>query len=158
MSSRRREVGPGDSGGRSVLQGKGDEGTDELVADLLRTESERCRAIGAADYAALDALLDDELVYVHSTGVAEGKAAYIQTSIGGTRRTVERHGLDIRVFGDVGVVTGGYVVRVDPECPDGEGRVIEASGLQVWLRRDGRWRLLAHQGTGQSSPADDAEP
>ena len=131
---------------------------DELVVDLRRTELERCRAIGAADSNALEAVLDDELVYVHSTGAAEDKAAYMQTSIGGTPRTVERGGLDIRVYGDVGVVIGDYIVRIDPEGSDAEGRVLEASGLQVWLRRDGRWRLLAHQGTGQSSPADDAEP
>jgi hypothetical protein len=131
---------------------------DELVVDLRRTELERCRAIGAADSNALEAVLDDELVYVHSTGAAEDKAAYMQTSIGGTRRTVERGGLDIRVYGDVGVVLGDYIVRIDPGGSDPEGRVLEASGLQVWLRRDGRWRLLAHQGTRQSHPAHDPKP
>lgn len=140
----------------SVLRRNGGEGTDELVVDLLQAEAQRCQAIGAADYAALDALLQDDLVYVHSTGVAEDKATYLQNSTGGPHRTVERGELDVRVYGDVGVVMGGYVVRVDPEGPGMEGRVVEASGLQVWLRRDGHWRLLAHQGTSQPRPATDA--
>jgi hypothetical protein len=140
----------------SVLRSNGGDSADQLVVDLLQAEAERCQAIGAADRAALDALLDDDLVYVHSTGVAEDKATYIQKSTSGAPRTVERGELDIRVYGDVGVVMGGYVVRVDPDGPDTEGRVVDASGLQVWLRRDGQWRLLAHQGTSQPRPASDA--
>jgi ketosteroid isomerase-like protein len=139
----------------SVLRSNGGDSADQLVVDLLQAEAERCQAIGAADRAALDALLDDDLVYVHSTGVAEDKATYVQKSTSGAHRTVERGELDIRVYGDVGLVTGGYVVRVDPEGPDTQGRVVDASGLQVWLRRDGQWRLLAHQGTSRPAPASD---
>ena len=114
------------------------------AADAVReAERRRCAAIADRDAAALAAVLSDDLHYLHSTGVLEGKEAYTATSVRGTPRVLERGELDVRVIGDVAVVTGDYAIRIDPP----EERYVQATGLQVWLREAGGWRLLAHQGT-----------
>ena len=115
-----------------MLRRNGGEGTDELVVDLLQAEAQRCQAIGAADYAALDAF--SRMIWCTCTrpGVAEDKATYLQNSTGGPHRTVERgaarrSGLWRRRCRD------GWL-RFSPRRPEGpgmEGRVVEASGLQV---------------------------
>jgi uncharacterized protein (TIGR02246 family) len=118
------------------------------VTGVLAAERERCRAIGARDADALAAVLADDLHYGHSVGFTEGKSDYIRTSVGGTPRTVSRGALDVRpVSDDVAVVVGDYAIVVEPDEPGGATRRVAASGLQVWVRRDGRWLLLAHQGT-----------
>lgn len=118
------------------------------TAEVEEAERRRCAAIGERDHAALSDALSDGLRYVHSTGVTEDKEAYITTSIGGEPRSVHRGELDVRLFSDVAVVTGDYVVRIE------SGRVVEATGLQVWVRDAGRWRLLVHQGTPKPNGSD----
>jgi uncharacterized protein (TIGR02246 family) len=118
------------------------------VAGVLAAERERCRAIGARDPAALGAVLADDLHYGHSVGFTEGKSDYIRTSVGGTPRTVSRGALDVRPLGDdVALVVGDYTIVVEPDEPGGAPHRVAATGLQVWVRREGRWLLRAHQGT-----------
>jgi uncharacterized protein (TIGR02246 family) len=118
------------------------------LSGVLTAEQERCRAIGAGDAAALAAVLADDLHYGHSVGYTEGKDDYIRTSVGGPPRTVSRGELDVRPLGDdVAVVIGGYAIVIEPDEPGGAPHRVDATGLQVWVRREGRWLLYAHQGT-----------
>ena len=50
---------------------------EDLKATILQLEERRYRAMCEADAATLEKLLADTLVYTHSTGAADGKAAYI---------------------------------------------------------------------------------
>jgi uncharacterized protein (TIGR02246 family) len=126
------------------------------VSGVLAAERERCRAIGARDPDALAAVLADDLHYGHSVGFTEGKSDYIRTSVGGTPRTVSRGDLDVRALGDdVALVVGGYAIVVEPDEPGGAARRVAATGLQVWVRREGRWLLQAHQGTPEPDEAHD---
>lgn len=121
---------------------------DRDVSGVLAAERERCRAIGAGDAEALAAVLADDLYYAHSVGFTEGKDDYIQTSVGGTPRTVSRGVLDVQALGDdVALVVGDYAIVVEPDQPDGAPHRVAATGLQVWIRHEGRWLLRAHQGT-----------
>ena len=54
------------------------------ILDLI-AERDRARiaALLAKDTTALDDLLDDELVYVHSTGVADTKTSYLEGLVTG---------------------------------------------------------------------------
>lgn len=120
----------------------------DVISEILTAEQERCRAIGARDPAALAAVLADDLHYGHSVGFTEGKSDYIHTSVGGTPRSVTRGALDVRpIADDVALVVGDYAIVVEPDEPGGEPHRVAASGLQVWVRRGGRWLLRAHQGT-----------
>ena len=50
----------------------------ETIAHIAHLDRERVAALLAKDTPALNRLLDDELVYVHSTGVADSKQSYLE--------------------------------------------------------------------------------
>jgi ketosteroid isomerase-like protein len=121
------------------------------IAAIRAAEAQRIAAITNRDHELLSDTLSDELDYMHSTGLREGKEDFIKTTIGGTPRVMKRGDLDVRLFGDIALVTGEYQVHVQPELGFPEGRKVRASGLSVWRREDGTWRLYAHHGTAQPS-------
>ena len=50
---------------------------DATVQQILQTERDLYRAMIAKDFAALEQILSPDLVYVHSTAVAESKKQYL---------------------------------------------------------------------------------
>ena len=59
---------------------------------------------------------------------------------------------DIRIFGDVAVLTGRYSNQV--ETAAGLQPVKQARHQRVYVRRDGEWVVVAHQATTTDEPAD----
>src|SRR2546426_10642551 len=57
--------------------------TTGLEADVLRADDRRFEAMKKGDWAALDAALADDLIYVHSTARQESKAEHIANLRGG---------------------------------------------------------------------------
>jgi hypothetical protein len=123
---------------------------DQAVAEVLRAlEDQRCRAISRGDLAVLEQLLDEELVHVHATGRFQGKEEYL-SSLAGRPRTTTRGDLAVRVYGDAAVMTGVLVNSFG----DGEGkRATDLYATQVWVRRDGAWRLVSFAASGQTPGA-----
>ena len=120
------------------------------ISAVIAADRQRCHAVRDRDREKLSEVVSEDLTYRHSTGVVEGKADYLQTSVGGVPRTIERPGqLHVRIIGEVAVVTGDYIVRVDPSAQRPDGYVLNAEGLQVWVWRDARWQLLAHFGSAK---------
>lgn len=56
------------------------------AAAILALEDQRFQAMIAQDFAALDALIADDLRFVHSNGVVEGKAEFLRKLRAGERR------------------------------------------------------------------------
>jgi ketosteroid isomerase-like protein len=112
---------------------------------ILELESRRQRALVDGDLAALDAIFDDRLVHVHAPGLVHDKSKLLE-HVGARRAYVDivRGELDIRMLGDVAVVTGPIVNRL--RNPDGSERRQEGVVTQV-LRRDaeGVWRFVSFQ-------------
>jgi ketosteroid isomerase-like protein len=120
-------------------------------------------AASAGDTAAIDELFADDVVYGHSSGLREGKSAYIERVATGLYRelTIEHSADQIWVFGDTAIVEGsqrnsgrvGSYVWPEPQ---------ESVSLDVWCHRDGRWQLLAHHMTLVNrpvpSPAQSSSP
>jgi ketosteroid isomerase-like protein len=120
------------------------------VTAIRAAEAQRVAAITNRDVPSLSETLSDELDYMHSTGFREGKADFIETTTGGTPRTMRRGDFDVQLFGDIALVVGEYAVYVHPEPGYPDGHNVHASGLSVWRREgDGKWRLYAHHGTNQ---------
>ena len=133
-----------------------DRGAADLDADaaaIRATDEQRCAAIGNRDRAALSATLSEDLSYLHSTGQRDDKESYIAMSIEATPRTVGRGETEVLVYGDVAVVRGDYQIHIEPDAEYPDGRHTNATGLQVWRREDGTWRLFLHQGTAYPKPA-----
>jgi ketosteroid isomerase-like protein len=116
-------------------------------AAVREAESALYEAMIAVDLDRLDRILSPDLIYVHSTGVAESKAEYLErvkashydyTSIASRDVTIRVHG-DLAVMDgvlDMGVATGGSPTMM-----------MKLLFVLIWTKQDGRWRLSLRQST-----------
>jgi ketosteroid isomerase-like protein len=117
------------------------------VDDVSSAEQALYRAMIAQDFAALDALLSEDVVYIHSTAVAEDKQAYLAGVRNGLYDygAIESHDVTVRYSGDVATQTGTVVMSVAargaPKTP------ITLLFTLVWKRERRGWRLWQRQAT-----------
>jgi ketosteroid isomerase-like protein len=119
--------------------------------EILALEEKRCAAMTACDVDALAAMLHDDLVYTHSSGVVDDKASYLgairsgKTRYHGIRRAAER----VRAYGDTALVTGNADIEVDV---NGQRKSLRLCYLDVWARTPQGWRFVAWQSTARPNP------
>jgi hypothetical protein len=114
----------------------------DVVTELERLEQARCAAISQGDWDALADLLLDDYSHTHSTGVVQDKATYLE-HVRGRPRTTTRPGVRVRLYGDAAIMNGRQInTFAEADRPPVENEV-----LQVWVRRDGGWKLAAFQST-----------
>lgn len=120
----------------------------DLESELRALERRRCAAICANDVKTLDAMMSDELVYVHMRGNIEDKPAYMK-GLTDLRefKSVERAGLVIRVLGDVALMTGIQRVLVRRRGEE-DFRELKVFATQVWARTGDGWEMEIYQSTG----------
>ena len=95
------------------------------------------------DAAALDRFLANDLQYAHAGGQTQNKEQYIAAVRKGPPRyeSFTFSDLNIRLYGDVGVLTGFVDVKM-------VGRDnFRVRTLQVYTKKDGHWQMAAHQST-----------
>jgi ketosteroid isomerase-like protein len=96
----------------------------------------------AGDGAALKRLFTDEVSFGHSNGKVDRKADLLATLDGKAAfRSIAQSNQTIEVSGDAAVVR--HVFDAERNRPDGGVNVVHLAVLQVWVNRDGDWRLLA---------------
>lgn len=76
--------------------------------EVRALEYARLAALSAHDVDAVAELMAEDLVHIHATGLIEDKAMFIAHLRKQPRRT-ERRSLDIRVYGEVAILTGEVV-------------------------------------------------
>lgn len=118
---------------------------DEDIADILETEEARQHALVTKDLAALEWLLADDLTHVHSSGMVHDKAQFIAhlDRMGGFR-SIERGVLDIRVEGDIAIVTGSTVNGVR-SIQTGEDITLEGFATLILRRGPRGWQVVLSQ-------------
>jgi ketosteroid isomerase-like protein len=113
-------------------------------ADIARVEDDRYAAMLAKDVAALERLLHPDLVYMHSSGVADSKASYIA----GVRDRVwdytqiERSDQTVRLHGALALVFNRLKIDLSVR---GVAKSLDNRALAVWVAEGGAWRLIALQ-------------
>lgn len=114
--------------------------------EITQAETAWARAIEKADAAALDRILADDLVYAHSTGLVETKQEYVKSMQSGDQKyaSVQPVNPNVRVYGDTAVVNSK--VRMTG-ATKGQPFDSELLMIHVWVKRQGRWQLVAHQTT-----------
>lgn len=114
---------------------------------VLALEERRRQALLAGDLPALQGLLGDSLVYVHSTGASDRKESYLAKLSSGNLKYLELNFSDLQVqsLQQAAVVSGRMAATVSK---GGQRKNVASLFMTVWgCGADGAWQLCAHQGT-----------
>lgn len=119
-----------------------------VKTQLLQLETERRRALVEEDYARVAELFADDLVYVHTTSLVQGKADYLDYARSAVQYlAIERGELQIRFYGErLAVMTG-------PQCNTlqkrGGDQLIRGEGFatQVWALGENGWQISSFHAT-----------
>lgn len=123
-----------------------------VINQPLALEKERSRALVEEDHARVAELFADDLVYVHTTGMVQGKADYLDYAQNAVQYlSIERGELQVRFYGDaLAVMTG-------PQCNTlqkrGGDQPIRGEGFatQVWVLGAHGWQISSFQATRSPS-------
>jgi ketosteroid isomerase-like protein len=113
---------------------------------VLAADERRFQAMLKQDWAALDAVLADDLVYVHSTARVETKAEHLGNLKAGRPhyRGIAPRERKVRVHGDVGIVNGVSDMHVENA---GKEQRFTIRYLAVYAKAGNNWRMIAWQST-----------
>lgn len=121
---------------------------NDIRSELLALERERQRVLVEEDHAGLEQLFADDLLYVHTTGLVQDKAQYLDYARHAVRYlAVARGELQVRLFGD------GLALMSGPQCnllqKRGGGEPVRAEGFatQLWVKEEAGWRIASFHGT-----------
>ncbi len=114
--------------------------------EVLAAELQRYNAQTGDDFAALERILGDDLVYIHSSSLVDGKASYVESMRSGNVKYIEMRLEDhqVRVYDCLAIMTGtaSFDVRVKENEITVKLRFTEA-----WAKRQGRLEFVSWQAT-----------
>ncbi|MEY3436767.1 MAG: hypothetical protein RL335_1223 [Bacteroidota bacterium] len=117
--------------------------SEKEVADKV---SQLIKAMIDADENMLKSLTSDKLVYGHSLGAVEDKAAFVQNIVNGNSDfvTIDITDQTLTISGNAAIVRHKLYAKTNDKGKPGEVRLVI---MQVWQRtkKDGEWKLLARQ-------------
>ncbi len=119
---------------------------DDNEKALNQADDERCKAMLAGDLEALDRLLADELVYTHSSASVDNKSQYIEALRNRKAKyvAIERSNTRSSFYGDIALMHGQARIEV---IVNDTLKNLNNLFQTVWIKRDGRWQLLAWAST-----------
>ena len=117
-----------------------------VESEIKSLEARRFQAMAAADVAALENLLSDDLVYTHASGWRQNKAEFLASIRTGEIQyhSLTSDDLKVRIYGGTAVVTGAVSIKAKAK---GQELSVELVYLEVLVKQDGRWQLVAWQST-----------
>ena len=115
-------------------------------ADVLRADDRRFEAMRKEDWPGLEAVLADDLTYVHSTARLESKAEHVGNLRAGKPhyRGIAPRERKARVHGSVGIVNGVSEMHVENS---GKEQRFTVRYLAVYAKNGNDWRMIAWQST-----------
>ncbi len=130
----------------SGTAGAADCSGDITAAEALAAEDARYAAQTSEDFAAMEKLLGDDLVYIHSSAVADSKASYLQSIRSGDvhYRVMKRDDVTVRTYGCLAIITGHANFDVTVK---GKDLAVELRFHTVWAKRDGALQFVSWQAT-----------
>jgi hypothetical protein len=116
------------------------------AAEAVAAEDARYAAQTTEDFAAMERLLGDDLVYIHSSTVVDTKASYIQLIRSGEvhYRVMKRDDVTVRTYGCVAILSGhaNYDVTIK-----GKDVAVELRFHSIWAKRNGQLQFISWQAT-----------
>jgi ketosteroid isomerase-like protein len=116
--------------------------------EILSLEDKRYAAMTSRDFGALEALLHEQLLYTHSSGVTDTRASWLDAMKSGKTRykSAAPSERKVRLLGDTALVTGK--AQIEAEI-NGQPRTLRLSFLNVWTKTPQGWKFIAWQSTPQ---------
>jgi hypothetical protein len=113
---------------------------------LLDADGARVAALLASDAGALGRLFSDEMTYVHTSGVVDGKSQLLGKLKSGELifESIKTQDVVARPYGAAGVVTGTAELHVQNAH---RPLTLLLRYTATYIHRDGRWQLVAYQST-----------
>ena len=116
------------------------------AAEAVAAEDARYAAQMGDDYGALQKLLGEDLVYIHSSAVVDNKASYIDSMKSGMvkYRVMRRSDVTVRTFGCVAILSGlgNFDVTVK-----GKELEVEIRFHSIWAKRDNGLEFISWEAT-----------
>lgn len=124
-------------GSRSFAQSN-EEGAVLQAVDALN------KAMIDADRAKLEELVADQLSYGHSSGVIQTKSQFVDSIINKDTiyKAISLTEPSTAIAGNNAIVRHTATVDYEDKGKSGSAKI---GVLQVWIKQDGRWKLLARQ-------------
>ena len=123
-------------------------------ATVIQANGETLRVLMLnPDPAKLNALLSDQLMYIHSDGHFNDKASFVSDLMTGVSHfiTLELTEQTVTVAGDVGIVL--HILTADTQDKDKAPAHVHIRVMQVWQKKADQWELLARQAVPIPAPA-----
>lgn len=138
---------PSDRSRPGLAPTEGKEPSAATTEDEIRqAEKDWAAGITSRDYAVLDTMLADQLIYAHSKGVVETKSEYMDRLRRGAQKydRIEHQSITIKSHGDTAVAHSQVRMTGTSDIRPFDDRLMM---MHLWVKRDGRWQLAAHQTT-----------
>lgn len=132
--------------------------TSSVEQDLLKLEREWLDAYTRRDVAAMDRIEADDFMITFSDGSVRTKADEIAALKGpapaGTPPVFMTADTKVRVYGDTAVLTGKVIMKGTQMDGANKGQefTIEQRYTDTYVKRNGRWQVVASQLTGIGRP------
>jgi ketosteroid isomerase-like protein len=121
--------------------------------EILDLEDKRYAAMcggdfAALDFAALERMLHDELLYTHSSGLTDTKATWLASLRSGKTKYKSAVCSDykVRLAGDTALVTGRATIEAEV---NGQPRSLRLVFLNAWTKTPKGWKFIAWHSTLQ---------
>lgn len=114
--------------------------------EALKAEEARYAAQLANDFAAMERLFGDELVYIHSSTTVDTKASFIESMRSGAvkYRKMTRGDVKVRTYGCIAIITGRGSFEVTAR---GQELKLELLFHAVWAKRAAGVQFVSWQAT-----------
>jgi hypothetical protein len=133
-------------GGAGALLAQRPDLASAAEREVRVAEAARFRAMTHTDFAALDTLLGSDLSYTHSDGARQNRSELVAMLRSGALAyiAVQPESAVVRVYGTTALADGRGHMRVRSE---GKELAFTIRFLEAYVRRRGRWELVAWQST-----------
>jgi ketosteroid isomerase-like protein len=135
----------------SFSAGFAQETSKAVESELISLDKSLAAAEAKGDVAAVGQILADDYVFTDQTGRTGGKAETLENIRARTaphRGSIAADNYSVRLFGETAVMT--HMSRV--KSADDADAFETLQSLHVWLKRNGRWQIVAHQWTTVAFP------
>jgi hypothetical protein len=116
------------------------------VEEALKAEDARYAAQMANDFAAMERLFGDDLVYIHSSTTEDTKASFIESMRSGAvrYRSMKRGEVAVRTYGCIAIISGRTSFQVTAR---GQDLALELLFHAVWAKRAKGVQFVSWQAT-----------